>query len=313
MKVLSISSTKKDFLDEFIEIYIRIATINTFFKPDDAEKENKNEQDNKDVQLHNADMKIAKKAIKEMLQYDSIEGNGENIDNRWFELFFSIIEDKFSKYDELEKKVNDKKNEEVKLLFDYYQQTKNKFNDMFNDKNSLLYKISMAIREKGIVITVDKEPQRLHKYSDFNKIDKGIDETIYRFEQFAIREVSRYQANQASLEIGDDLLDTKPVNISKIRISTEIEPEKVVAIECYCDTELIDHFRNGENLYLPRFLAAVLKAKVEMKEYIGTITMIDEELQTFIITYDDKLESALQEMEMRKNIPADSSMTLESK
>lgn len=290
MKIESQIKTKKDFLDTFIDIYIQIATINTL---------SLSNKSNNEKNPHVRNMKIAENGIKSILNYKTINDD-KNIDNKVFDILFYIIDDKFSQNNARIDSFDNNTKKNIQISFDLYKKIKNMFVDKFGNKNILLKMINEYIKEKGIIIHEDKDKQIPYNYGNLVQIDKGIDEKIYRFDRFAIREVKRYQTRRSNIANGKNEFFTDQVNLSRIRITTEIEPGKVEAIECYCDTELLDYFRNGENYYILRFLAAVAKAKNEIKEYIGTITMIDEELQTFIITYDDKLELALKKMEISK-------------
>ena len=191
-----------------------------------------------------------------------------------------------------------------KIFKDYYQKLIDKL-ETFNEKNSEEERMLALIKNSNVKIYEDKSEQEKSSYGEFIKRKEMQPQTIYKDENILFTEEGTYitrrilRKNSKIIKIGDTV---ETENLSKYNIKVKCEKNKIASTEFYGEKELGDTIKKGKLEYFSPMMAAIGKAKEEGKEHIGRIRLIDEELGTFVVSYDDDLEEAVKEL-IKKDKP----------
>lgn len=217
---------------------------------------------------------------------EAIEGILNNL-NR--EEKFKFLQDRIEELmiDDTDKEIKSKMN----FIFgEYYQRLLQVGKKMLEPKEQKEV-ILERIKKSKAKIYEDKSKEEWNNYGDFTKIQEGL-QIIYRNQNVVLKQIAQYVTKKYPVQ-NKDYKELEDEMLSQYQLHIEDEPEQIDYITFYGETALGKRIKEGDLRYYSLMLAAIAKAKEKGREHIGRIIMIDEDLETFIVSYDEHLENAV--------------------
>lgn len=179
--------------------------------------------------------------------------------------------------------------------------------EQIQNKNSGEQQIIKFYREsKELKIYIDKEKETRFAYGKFLKLGREANLTLYKDGNMSLLRIANYQARKINLQQQRKITEKLILEeISKYQFQLNDEKGKTASMEFFAQTAIGDSILRGSKKAFKLMLAAACEAKAQGREFIGRISCIDKELGTFITTYDDKLEGAIQEIVEKENEPSE--------
>ena len=225
---------------------------------------------------------------------DKIEDDKEKID-----ILEGIIEEKLENeaYEEIKAESED-------FFSEYYKKFKERISKIrIPDRNEKI--ILGLIKDSKVMVHEDKSPKTEWKYGDFSIERDKRPEIIYHDKNMQLITKSTYQAlkSEKNQEInGKVVANLEKSEICKYEFQIEYEPGKLAAIQFFGEPELGYRIKEGKTEYFSPMLAAILKAKEQGREHIGSIELIDEDLGTFVTQYDDDKERRIKTLKKKEEL-----------
>ena len=127
---------------------------------------------------------------------------------------------------------------------------------------------------------------------------------IYSDETICIKRIAHYITGKETVRLApnESVKVVKKISEQKVaryRFSLMNGKKEAESVEFFADESIGDRILMGNKKALDLMLAALCEASAQKRAYIGKISCIDRELGTFITTYDDNLEDAVQKILMQ--------------
>ena len=223
------------------------------------------------------------------------------------------IEDDREKIDILEgiieEKLEHETDEEIKVaseefFSEYYKKFKERISKIrIPDRNEKI--ILGLIKDSKVMVHEDKSSKTEWKYGDFSIEKDKRPEILYHDKNMQLTTKSTYQAlkSEKNQETnGKVVANLEKSEICKYEFQIEYEPGKLAAIQFFGEPELGHRIKEGKMEYFSPMLAAILKAKEQGREHIGSIELIDEDLGTFVTQYDDDKEQKIKILKKKEEL-----------
>lgn len=241
---------------------------------------------NAEQSLKNADEKTRNDKIKKELErIKNIIESEQYIKGRYSEILKKEEQLMGKKNDEQPK---DRKNDEQQK-------------DRKNDEQII---VDFLKKSKKMKVYIDQEKQTDFNYGVFLENGKEVNLTIYRDETICLKRIANYITGKATVRLApnESVKVVKKISEQKVaryRFSLMNGKKEAESVEFFADESIGDRILMGNKKALDLMLAALCEASEQKRAYIGKISCIDRELGTFITTYDDNLEDAVQEILMQ--------------
>lgn len=199
------------------------------------------------------------------------------------------------KIKEIERK--DKLKKSILYIKKYYSKVIDKLEKVENEHYDEQLMIDFYRESKELGIHIDNEIEKGFKYGDFIKLGEETNNILYSDENMTLIRIANYQTGKTSLSERDEKLEKSlPEKISKYKFNLVYQKGKVASIEFFGESLLGDKISKGSKKIFKLMLSAACEAKDKNRDFIGRISCIDKDLGTFITTYDDNLEEAVQRL-----------------
>lgn len=275
-------------IEELRELYITIMVQNAIIEG----RLNKNintleqEENKKDIDYEKVReyQKGVEKSIDELLE--NIEDNDPIKKLRCLK---SILENIIGEQnDEVKEKIG-------KISKQYFKKLVRHIENIKEEKGVL-----EIIDELNLKIYEDKEVDEQYSYGDLVKNkrrrrerllnDDVEDKEFIAVQDYITSKISKYQdKDKIKAKINDEY-------VTKYELYMKSKTGEIASLEFFGKKEIENSIKNKDKNYMNAILAAIAKAKKEEREYIGRVYVIDEELGTSVVQYDDNLEQSVKNL-----------------
>lgn len=266
-----------------------------------------------------------KKLYQKIMMQRQLLSNKENIGKEDLDQYARQVEKNIS---ELIDNIQTEDSKKIQMLEGIIEETleteenseiKEKINNIFRDYYKLLKKQGEKIKEPNrdekIVLNLingsnakiyeDKSENDKWKYGDlFRRMDKTTD-IIYHDKNMLLLNKATYQVTRTKKEPetaqNKVVASVSKAEISKYEFKIRYDANDMASIEFFADIDLGEQIKDGNLEYISPMLAAIAKAKEQGREHIGRISIIDEELGTFVTQYDNELEASVKRLKTKEN------------
>lgn len=184
----------------------------------------------------------------------------------------------------------------------YLQRLSEKMNlikGISKDERSILE----LIKETGAKIYDDKEEDDLEEcnYGDLIKDRRIKPKVIFQNDKMIFKRMAQFNVGKSIRNKNSNNIVSKieNENVNKYELITLSKRGEMVSLDFFGKDNLENQLHDKTD-HLPAILAAIAKAKEENREHIGKITIIDDELGTAVVQYDDNLEEKVKELKERE-------------
>ncbi len=189
----------------------------------------------------------------------------------------------------------------------YLQKLSEKINSIkgiTEDERSIL----KLIKEAQVKIHDDKDISETEKcdYGDLVKDKRIKSKVIFQNSKMIFKRLSSYSVGKSikNEQRNDSFARIETEKISKYEFITLTKTGEMVSLNFF-GNENLENNLHDKSQYIPAVLAAIAKAKEANREHIGEISIIDEDLGTAVVKYDDKLEQKVKELKQREENKTD--------
>ena len=159
------------------------------------------------------------------------------------------------------------------------------------------------IKETGAKIYDDKEEDDLEEcnYGDLIKDRRIKPKVIFQNDKMIFKRMAQFNVGKSIRNKNANNIVSKieNENVNKYELITLSKRGEMVSLDFFGKDNLENQLHDKTD-HLPAILAAIAKAKEENREHIGKITIIDDELGTAVVQYDDNLEEKVKELKERE-------------
>lgn len=159
------------------------------------------------------------------------------------------------------------------------------------------------IKETGAKIYDDKEEDDLEEcnYGDLIKDRRIKPKVIFQNDKIIFKRMAQFNVGKSIRNKNANNIVSKieNENVNKYELITLSKRGEMVSLDFFGKDNLENQLHDKTD-HLPAILAAIAKAKEENREHIGKITIIDDELGTAVVQYDDNLEEKVKELKERE-------------
>lgn len=176
--------------------------------------------------------------------------------------------------------------------------TSNNIKGISKDEKAIL----KLIEQIGVKIHDDKDITDIEdcNYGDLVK-DRSIKKKlIFQNTNMLFKRLAQFNVGK-SIRNNDDnniISRIENKNVTQYEFVTLSKRGEMISLDFFGEDNLEQQLHEQEN-YLPYILAAIAKAKEEGRGHIGKITILDKDLGTAVVRYDDKLETRVKELKER--------------
>lgn len=264
---------------------------------DDIEDEEYNAQCDTDVD--NEKILILQKQVKDNIEelLGNVSTNDDEKEEEKKKKYLKIV---------IENMNNIKDNQEIDAKTKIEEFSKRYFEklseriDMIEGKPKDEKIILELIDELNLKIYDDKSESEEFNYGELVKDRKIKPRVIFQNGEMILKKMATYttgksQKQQESKVIGK----IEQGKTSKYELITTSKTGQMVGMDFFGEENIEEQLQEEYN-YLPSILAAIAKSKKEGREHIGEITIINKELGTAVVQYDDNLEQKVKELKERE-------------
>ena len=159
------------------------------------------------------------------------------------------------------------------------------------------------IKETGAKIYDDKEEDDFEEcnYGDLIKDRRIKPKVIFQNDKMIFKRMAQFNVGKSIRNKNANNIVSKieNENVNKYELITLSKRGEMVSLDFFGKDNLENQLHDKTD-HLPAILAAIAKAKEENREHIGKITIIDDELGTAVVQYDDNLEEKVKELKERE-------------
>ena len=252
-----------------------------------------------DTDVDNEKILILQKQVKDNIEklLENVSANDDEKEEEKKKKYLKIV---------IENMNNIKDNQEIDAktkIEDFSKQYFEKLSeriDMIEGKPKDEKIILESIDELNLKIYDDKSESEEFNYGELVKDRKIKPRVIFQSGEMILKKMATYttgksQKQQESKVIGK----IEQGKTSKYELITTSKTGQMVGMDFFGEENIEEQLQEEYN-YLPSILAAIAKAKKEGREHIGEITIINKELGTAVVQYDDNLEQKVKELKERE-------------
>lgn len=192
--------------------------------------------------------------------------------------------------------------ETIDGLKEYYRKAIESLEPLQNKDYEEQIILKLYNESEQLKIYIDAEKENDFQYGDFLDSNELANLVLYQDENMTLTRLANYTARKTNrIDKGKILAHLTQQEISKYKYDLFYEKGKKASIVFFAETSIGDKILRGSKRNFLLLIAAACEAKERKRQFVGRISCLDREVGTFITTYDDNLEAAVQNTIEKEN------------